>query len=204
LKPISEEDTMSPDFVRSGCIAGLVGRLLARAGLPPLTPTGAADAEVKQALDSTPLERLFEGERIVSEAFARAVQSGLYLWNDCLDESHRLSQKIETETGSYWHAIMHRREPDYANSKHWWRKVGEHPLFPEVRASALRALSDVKGGWGLEARRRLEASDGWLPFEFVDWCEACAGSAEARPILERIQVEEIKLLLKYSYQHAVA
>jgi len=194
------------NFMKARNVADLAERLDARAGLPPLTPTGTADAAVKQALDATPLERLFEGERILSEAFARAVQSGLYLWNDCLGESHQLSQKIETETGSYWHALMHRREPDYANSKHWWRKVGEHPLFPEVRAAALKALPEADGGWGAEARRRIEASDRWLPFDFVDWCEACAAgrSAEARPILEQIQLEEIRLLLKYAYHQAVA
>ncbi|MSS71084.1 MAG: hypothetical protein EXS64_06320 [Candidatus Latescibacteria bacterium] len=191
------------DSIKAPCVADLVRRLEER--LPPLEPKGAADTEIQQALDSTPLERLFEGESIVSEDFARAVQSGLYLWNDCLDASHKLSQKIETETGSYWHAVMHRREPDYSNSKHWWRRVGEHPLFPEVRASALRVLSNAESGWGLETRKRLEASDGWLPFDFVDWCEACATGrlAEARPILEQIQLEEIKRLMAYSYRRAV-
>jgi hypothetical protein len=28
----------------------------------------------------------------------------------------------------FWHAIMHRREPDAANSKHWWRQVGTLPV----------------------------------------------------------------------------
>lgn len=196
---------MSPDSIRARRIADLIRRLDARAGLLPLEPKGVADAEIKKVLDDTPTERLFEGERIASEDFARAVQSGLYLWNDCLDESHKISQKIETETGSYWHAVMHRREPDYRNSKHWWRKVGEHALFPKVRASALNILSGVEGAWVLEARKALAASDHWLPFDFVDWCEACATGklAEARPILEQIQFEEIKLLLDYSYRHAV-
>jgi hypothetical protein len=196
---------MWSDIIRARRIADLVRRLEGRAGLPPLAPKGTADAEVHQALENTPLELLFEGERIASEAFARAVQSGLYLWNDCLDVSHRISQKIETETGSYWHAVMHRREPDYSNSKHWWRRVGEHPLFPEVRGAALRVLSGAESGWGAEARKLIEASDRWMPFDFVDWCEACATGrlAEARPVLERIQLEEIKLLLGYSYRHAV-
>ncbi len=196
---------MLSDIIKARRVADLVERLEGRAGLPPLEPKGVADVEVLQALDSTPLERLFEGERISSEAFARAVQSGLYLWNDCLDASHKISQKIETETGSYWHAIMHRREPDYSNSKHWWRRVGEHPLFPEVRGAALRVLSGVEGEWGAEARKLIEASDRWLPFDFVDWCEACATGrlAEARPTLERIQLEEVRLLLGYSYRHAV-
>jgi len=190
--------------IKSRRIAELVERLEGRSLLPSLAPKEVADPEVQRVLDSTPVEGLFEGERVVSEDFARAVQSGLYLWNDCLETSHKISQKIETETGSYWHAIMHRREPDYSNSKHWWRRVGEHDLFPQVRASALKILSETPGGWEAEARQALETD--WLPFDFVDWCEACASGrlTEARPLLERIQLEEIKLLLGYSYQHAVA
>ena len=197
---------MSPDLIRARRVADLVERLEGRVTLPPLEPRRVADPEVKAVLDSTPIEGLFEGARIVSDDFARAVQSGLYLWNDCLEVSHRISQGIETETGSYWHAVMHRREPDYANSKYWWRKVGEHAIFPQVRTAAVKTLSEAREPWGAEARKALEADGRWLPFDFVDWCEACAsgGLAEARPFLERIQVEEIRLLLDYSYRGAVA
>jgi hypothetical protein len=194
---------MLSDSIKAPCVADLVKRLEGR--LPPLEPKGVANAEVQQRLEALSLEDLFNGESIVSEDFARAVQSGLHLWNDSLNTSHTIAQKVETETGSYWHALMHRREPDYSNSKHWWRRVGEHPLFPEVRASALKVLSGAERGWGLETRQRLEASDRWLPFDFVDWCEACAKGqlVEARSILEQIQLEEIRLLMAYSYRRAV-
>lgn len=196
---------MAPASINARCIAELVERLKKRSFPPPLVPKETADPEIQRILDSTSLESLFEGVKVRSEDFARAVQSGLYLWNDCLDASHRVAQKIETETGSYWHAIMHRREPDYTNSKHWWRKVGEHSLFPQVRVSALQVLSEVRGTWAAGARRTLEGGS-WKPIDFVDWCEASAAGklAEAGPLLEQIQLEEIKLLLAYSYQHAVA
>ena len=69
-----------------------------------------------------------------------AVQSGLLLWNDALDASHIISQSIESRTGSYWHGIMHRREPDYSNAKYWFRRVGVHPTYPVLRERALALL----------------------------------------------------------------
>ena len=47
-----------------------------------------------------------------------------------------------------------------------------------------------------------------MPFGFVDWCQAAdrdRSTPEAvKVFLQTIQVEEIKLLLNYSYQQALA
>ena len=45
---------------------------------------------------------------------AKAVLAGLWLWHDWLDESHTISQALPSPAGSFWHAIMHRREGDFA------------------------------------------------------------------------------------------
>src|SRR4051794_8266140 len=57
---------------------------------------------------------------------ASALLSGLWLWHDFLDESHGISQSIHSATGSFWHAIMHRREGDFGNSKYWYAKCLNH------------------------------------------------------------------------------
>jgi hypothetical protein len=57
------------------------------------------------------------------------VRAGLFLYIDELDLSHRLSQDLDSPTGSYWHAIMHRREGDFSNSKYWLNRAGRHPFL---------------------------------------------------------------------------
>ena len=41
----------------------------------------------------------------------------------------QMSQGIDTPAGSFWHAIMHRREGAFGNSKCWWRRPGPHPAL---------------------------------------------------------------------------
>lgn len=107
-----------------------------------------------------------------------AVQSGLLLWHDLLDESHRRSQSIEGEgrnrNGDYWHAIVHRREPDYGNSKYWFRRVGGHPIFSELSTAAAACLREVIPDQADELQQRLGAPRTWNPFAFVDLCEQAA------------------------------
>ena len=68
--------------------------------------------------------------------------AGVWLLHDFLDESHTISQGIDTPSGSFWHAIMHRREGDFSNAKYWFRRVGQHPVFDALgqRAAELAAI----------------------------------------------------------------
>ena len=58
--------------------------------------------------------------------------AGLWLYVDELDRSHRLSQQMSDPTGAFWHAIMHRREGDFSNSKYWFSRAGQHPAMEQV------------------------------------------------------------------------
>jgi hypothetical protein len=63
---------------------------------------------------------------------ASSLLSGLWLWHDFLDESHGISQSIHSATGSYWHAVMHRREGDFGNSKYWYARCKNHPAHERI------------------------------------------------------------------------
>jgi hypothetical protein len=104
--------------------------------LGELAPRTQGDPKIKAALGALDLG---SGDMVA------CLRSALYLRFNFLDESHKISQGINSSEGSYWHAIMHRREPDYRNAKYWYRRVGTHPVLG-----------------------RLPGSD---PFAFVDFCE---------------------------------
>lgn len=137
----------------------------------PLTPAGPHDPALSA--------------RIHACDCAPAVKAGLLLWNDDLDASHRLSQQIDSPTGSYWHAIMHRREPDYWNSKYWFRQVGAHPAMTRIAQEA---------GATLRAAAWL-ANGRYDPFAFVDACEKAAHTADTA-LLQTFQMLEIRILLE--------
>ena len=69
-------------------------------------------------------------------AKARAMLAGLWLWHDALDESHTISQGLHDATGSFWHAIMHRREGDFSNSKYWYTRAAGHPALAALAMQA--------------------------------------------------------------------
>ena len=102
-----------------------------------------------------------EGKSLFANARSpEAARAGLYLYFSCLDEAHEIAQAVETPDGSYWHAIMHRQEPDAGNAGYWFRRVGRHAIFPELRREAARL-----------ARAGVTVADPWDPFAFIDLCE---------------------------------
>lgn len=145
---------------------------------------------------------------VVSPVDATAVLAGLWLLHGDAETSHRHSQSIEDQgrhrCGNYWHAIMHRQEPDYGNSKYWFRRVGQHPMFPEL---ARRADELIVADGSQSARRwreKLGTPKFWNACAFVDWCESALREGEGTQIslLRRIQFVEMQLLLRASYLDA--
>ena len=193
----------------SATIANIVRKLETRNPLPPLAPSEEWDSELTDRIDGLSLETLFDGQSIKDSTMGYALQSGLLLWNDALDASHTISQGLESGTGSYWHGIMHRREPDYSNAKYWFRRVGVHPSFPALRERALALLQSgsTESDSLADYAEATEKTEEWDAFRFVDWCQAADGDRSTpeavRSFLQAVQVEEIKLLLDYSYQQAL-
>src|SRR5438105_123592 len=89
--------------------------------LMPLGP-GMPKEAFRERLSRLTPEILFGTQAVTHPELAQACISGLWLRHNFLDESHHISQDLHSLEGSYWHAIMHRREPDYWNSKYWFRR----------------------------------------------------------------------------------
>ena len=150
---------------------------------------GAPDASVRSMLTSLTAESIAPNAR--DPELARACLAGLWLGHDFLDESHAISQELTGPEGAYWHGLMHRREPDYWNSKYWMRRAGVHPIHSDL-IEAVRTLNmptDVD---------RLTTRTKWDACEFVDLCErAATGGGALEAFCREAQRIEWNLLFDY-------
>lgn len=151
----------------------------------PLARPRVWNPEMLEAVQREP--GLFAGARSPEGSLA-----GLTLYLGDWNRAHEIAQKLPTPEGSYWHAIVHRQEPDAWNSNYWFRRVGRHAIFPALCAAATGA-----------AARRPEAGfplmSEWRPDLFVDYCEnarTSPGSA-AEALAVEIQHIEWKMLFDY-------
>jgi hypothetical protein len=168
--------------------------LLATASPPSLGPERRPEAEdidaLEAKLDATAARHGLHGPQ------AELVRALVLLWHDHLDAAHRVVQDLPQREAAWIHAIMHRREPDYWNSKYWWRRVGAPPAFSQLAAEVRELLAREKRS---DLAAQLAPSGRWDPGAFVDVCEAAAkpGAADAsRRLLESIQAVEFDVLLR--------
>jgi hypothetical protein len=145
---------------------------------------GTPDANARRGLQQLSIDTAFAHANVVDRDMASCCLAGVWLLHDFLDESHMISQSIETPSGSYWHAIMHRREGDFSNAKYWYRRVGRHPV--------LEKLSERLG-------------EDYDPFQFVERCESAIRrkQGDLNACLD-IQRAEWELLFDSCYREAIA
>ena len=190
----------------------------------PFTLHATFDAEPLQAF---PLPRLVPGSSrrdalipnmpdlaavvdrpVASRTDLQAVRAGLLQMHDLLDESHEASQSIEgagrRAAGDYWHAIMHRREPDYGNARYWFRRVGRHPLQHDLQTLAAAVLSQSAADLAETWKPKLGIGTEWNSFGFVEMCEQAARDEDSPLGLatRRIQWHEMLLLLRHTCEDA--
>jgi hypothetical protein len=151
--------------------------------LMPLAHGICSSQDAYKLLKETSPRELFSTARAPEAAMA-----GLWLYFSCLDEAHNLAQAVETPDGSFWHGVMHRQEPDAGNASYWFRRVGKHAIFPDLRNAAV-ALGYACG-------------PAWDPFAFIEACE----EARRRPgsdnevLVRRVQLAEWQRLFHHCAQ----
>ena len=179
-----------------------VAELLRGDGLDALGP-GERRPHVRESLDRLTETQWMAPRRVVNRPLARACLAGLWLYHNFLDESHAISQSLSTAEGSFWHAVMHRREPDFSNAKYWFRQVGDHPVFPLLRDRAANIAQQEKlPTEGDVAVRFLTESPSWDPLAWVDLCQQATTDPFLESICLQIQRAEWELLFDYCYQGA--
>jgi hypothetical protein len=166
-----------------------VAELLRQRPLSPLRP-GSPVRAVKEKLHE--LDDAAFGGPLRDRNMAAACRAGLWLAFDFMDESHEISQGLHTVEGSFWHGILHRREPDASNAAYWFHRVGSHAIFPQLAAEAKALGMSLSGG-------------SWDPFAFIDACERHRDSGgDAETLLRKVQMREWELLFDWCCSRAVA
>lgn len=174
-----------------------VVELIQNAPLCPLGP-GKPDRSAFERLASIDVNSLSD-KPVKDHEMARACISGLWLLWNYLDESHTVSQDLPSSTGSFWHGIMHRREPDYGNGKYWFRRTGNHPAMEVLADKANSLASEAK----LDSHTQFLAEQHWDPMAMVDACEAVArGKCANEELLRKVAHAEWETLFEYCYSRA--
>jgi hypothetical protein len=148
--------------------------------LMPLAIERCSSEAARDRLRTASASNLFPGARAPEAALC-----GLYVYFSCFEQAHTIAQDIATPEGSYWHAIVHRQEPDAGNAAYWFRQVGTHPIFP-----ALARAAGQEGPWD--------------PFAFIEQCEQARRQpgSELETRTRTIQRAEWQLLFDYCAQPA--
>lgn len=136
--------------------------LFQRQPLPPLCPKHPWREDLRSRIDSLSVSNLLKG--------------ALHLLNDDLESAHRIAMACETMHANYLHALVHRREGDFSNSRYWFNTLREHPAWRELR----RVRPD------------------WSPLKFLAWCESCSEGCPEQSCqkLEELQAEEMRVFLR--------
>jgi hypothetical protein len=152
----------------------------------PLVRSTVRDDDAASLLSNPP------GDLFPSARAPESAAAGLALYLNHWSRAHEIAQDLETSEGSYWHAIVHRMEPDAWNSGYWFRRVGRHPIFTELQCRA-EEIVRLNPQSGIVLRRE------WDPKAFIDICEAAQrkpGSPLEKAAIE-IQFAEWELLMRW-------
>ncbi len=171
---------------------GIVSEILALDGNGlrpmPLVATGCISGDAAARLRTIdPMEALPAARR------PKATISGLWVYFSAFEEAHAIAQDLKTKEGAYWHAILHRQEPDPGNAAYWFRQVGSHPVFRRV---AQAASEIVKRHRAAEFRSNGRS---WDPFAFITFCERARKQpgSPSETAAKEIQLAEWQELLDY-------
>jgi hypothetical protein len=152
---------------------------------PPLktslvTGGRAANPKISKLIEDTLSVDLVAPCSINSSIHVDLIKSALFLWNDDFELAHEYAQSAQNAEGSYWHAILHRREPDFSNANYWYSRVGSHPVFHKM----------------------AQLYSGWKPDRFLLQCQKKKSKDDVSLLLET-QVKEFELLFDHTYHEAV-
>lgn len=177
---VFESSHYGPDIARILAYAEDGHRLMA------LTCRACVSPEARAALSQYKARDLFPAHKE-----PEAPMAGLWLYFSCFEEAHGLIAEPHSPDGVYWHAILHRMEPDDGNAAYWFRRLGHHPIFGELANEARKIIA---------ASPEVEFRVGdWDPYSFIAHCDRARkqpGTVQER-VAQEIQRAEWQLLFAH-------
>lgn len=155
---------------------------------------GRPETAARQRLEAATLAAAFPTP-VADRDMAACCLAAVWLLHDFLDESHSISQQVDTPAGSYWHGIMHRREGDFSNAKYWFRRVGAHPIYDELGPRLTEVAPSLAA--------RLAPRGRFDPLAMVDAVQAALSSErELEAACRAVQQLEWELLFDHCHRAA--
>jgi hypothetical protein len=135
----------------------------------------------------------FDSGLFADAAHPASALAGIWVYLSHFEKAHEIAQDDPSAEGSFWHAILHRQEPDDFNSGYWFRRVGkDHPVYRPLAEAAAEIASRNPGSG-------FPVATSWDPHAFVEYCSAARskpGSLQERVALE-VQRAEWQLLFDH-------
>ena len=159
--------------------------------LEKLTPTEPLSYDLLIRLREADDAVLSGGRVIVRPENFALVRGGLLYAIDAIHEAHTFFQDAPGDLGAYWLGMMHRREGDFENARHWFRRAGALPCFS--------ALHRAAGGFSADMARQPS----WDPYLLTGECErARFGAEESGAALARLQRAEFEGVFDYTWRQS--
>lgn len=186
-----------------------IAGLLAQRPIVSVGPQIIWNERLDRQILAIPLDRLYGNDRD-KKVYGLALQAAFLIYNDSLSKGHDVLQDPiiydRNETGDYWHALMHRKEGDYNNAKHWFPST--HPIHTELQAKVRDYLQTqtIQNEELRDSLATLSGQTAWNPSLFVGIVEKYVKqglSEEAATLLNNIQRIELELLLDFTCKKAL-
>ena len=139
------------------------------------------------------LKKLEAADLFPTATAPREALGGLWLYFSCFNECHEIVQDLNSPEASFWHAILHRQEPDDGNAAYWFRRLGRHPVFDPLAEESRKILARFP-----KAEFRVGLKH-WDPYAFIAYCGRARrqpGTPQEQAAME-IQRAEWQILFDY-------
>lgn len=136
------------------------------------------------------------------ELVGSETEAALWLRLGLIDRAHDIVQDGKRGTAAFLHAIVHRLEGDYWNSKYWIGQVRDSALLESIGGDIIQSL-DAPSHMELAIKMKLISSN---EFQFDAFVDACANftkesskSETTNSMLQRIvQAEWLSIIAHLS------